>query len=353
MEVREGFGSHEIAILDFPVPRRAGAALIDDMTPVEVTWGNSAGTLRQFQGYVNHPEIVESSGESRVRYLCVGTSLPLNEPSLSAWSNVSASYVAKRVAEKHGLRSVVSRSTQLHPYVSGGNESDFSLLQSLAEKIGYRLWVNSGTLYFVDPLTLIRRSTHAPELSMGGPRDNLLGLDVVSGTLAPRAGQVGSVKTIFGIDRHSGRLLQSSSAKSLKDRGFLLPKRRSVLTGSVETAEEARALANNDATNVEWVTAKADIRGGSAVRLGGLVNVTGRRVREELRGGWLVSGVTHVIESSEASVHYSSELEITRNSKYDVQFRESGNVALGGRDVSSTLIAGERWESSIKEAVYV
>lgn len=319
---------------------------------MEFIWGQSPGKLRLFQGYVNHRESVESAGESRIRYMCVGSSLPLNEPSLSSWSGVSASYVAKRIAEKHGLRAVVSKSAEIHPYVSSGNGSDFNLLKSLADKTGNRFWVSGATLFFVDPMTLIRRSNHAPELVLGSG-GIMQQWDVVSGTLAPREGSVGTVKRVFGIDRYSGRLLQSSSAKALRDRGLSVPNRKAILTGSVESVRDARVLAGNAATNLDWVTARADIRGRGDVRLGGLVEVDGARVREEARGRWLVASIIHVIENDGNQFEYNAEVSLTRNNTEDVQFRESANVGLGDKDIPAVLVSGERWESKVKESVYV
>lgn len=353
LEVREGFGLHEVAILDLPTPRATLTRPVPEETPVEIQWGWGPQDFRLFQGYVNHPEVVEGDNGAFVRYMCIGTSRPLNTPSLSSWGNVSASYVAKRVAEKHGLRAVLSKHPEVLPYVTAGNGSDFALLKDLADRVGYRFWITGGTLYFVDPMTLVRRSRHAPLIEMNSAGGAIRSMDILSGSLVPRRAGHGSVKRIYGINQTTGRLLQSSSSKAYRDLGVEAPSGRQILTGSVGSVHDARVLAANDAAKVEWVTAKADIYGHRGIRVGGLVDVGGTRLRPEVHGNWLVSGMVHVIEPSESHMIYHAELDLARNSLEDVVYRESDNVSLGGQEVTSSLVSGEFWESEIKGAVYV
>lgn len=351
MEIREGFNKHALAILDYPTPRSTLSGTVPESTPLAIRWGLSPSYVRNFYGYVNHSEVVSNEGESFLRYFCVGTSLPLNEPNPSSWSSVSASFVAKEVAKRHGLRAVVSKAPNVMPYWTQGNRSDFSMMKSLAEKAGFRFWVDGSTLYFVDPLVLIRSSAQAPILSAND--NSLKGVHVVSGSLAPRNGGRSAVKHVYGLDANTGALIQATSSKPLADRGLAAPLHREIHPLAVDSLEEARLVTQSAANSVDWVTAEARVQGNSRLRLGGLAGLAGEALHVDYHGRWLVSGMTHVIEPNDSGILFETEVELTRNQRHEAFFPTNSGDKSSAREVPAVLKQNSYWESEILESVYV
>lgn len=355
LEIREGFSKHGLAIVDFPVPRSALSGTVAEGTPMFVKWGNGPLDVRTFYGYVNHSETVTDANQSFLRYFCVGTSLPLNEPNPSSWSDVSASFIAKEVATRHGLRAVVSRAPNVLPYWTQGNKSDFAMMKALAEHTGFRFWVDGSTLYFVDPLVLVRNFQYAPSLVMHGQKtDNLKSIHVVSGSLAPRGGSRAAIKHVYGLDANAKALIEASSAKPLADRGLAAPQHREISTVTVDSLEEARRVVESAAMTTDWVTTEAQVEGNSRLRVGGLAVLSGGALHREYHGRWLVSGMTHVLEPGNSGEwQFTSELELSRNQQDEAFFSLSSGNESASREVPAALRRNSYWESQILESVYV
>lgn len=353
VEVREGFGKHALVMLDYPAPRRR-RSLIQEGNPLVLKWGWAPLDTRNFYGYVNHHEIVETnSGTQFLRTFCLGTSMSLNDSGSSVWERVSPSFIARTVATRRGLRCVMHQAPRILPYWAQGNQSDFTMMKRLADTVGFRFWVDGSTMYFLDPARMLRqptdRRTPSFEMYRDGLDDSLKDIKVISGSMAPGGA---SVQEIFGLDSNTGALIKSSSSRVFEERGLMKPAKRSVYPHSVGSLQEARQINEANAALGTWAHIEATVVGSPRVRLGRLVNLGGDALNDAHEGDWLVSGATHILETSEnRQKTYFTDMELTRNNR---RITRSNTSAFrdAHREIPARLTRN-RWESQILESVYV
>lgn len=357
-EIREGFGKHQIAMLDYPVPTGSFANLAPELTPLGFQWGLSPTAVRTFYGYVNHHEMVDSDvdGEMYLRFFCIGTSQSLNLPEPSSWKNVTASYIARLVAEKHGLRAVVHNSKTLLPYWTPGQASDFVMLNRLAEETGYRFWVDGATLYFVDPLVLLTspdRSQPASYTFDRQPGDTLMGVRSIHGSLAP-VESAPTARQVFGINDDAGRLIQASSRKASADLGLAAPVSTTIHPKAVSTLAEATRITEDASTSGSWTSLQAITVGDGRARIGSLVDLDGTALNAKYAGTWMASDIIHVLSPapSVGTLTYTAQVELTRN-QLDQPFFSSYTSLKDALSEVPAVLRNGRWEASILESVYV
>jgi hypothetical protein len=357
-EVREGFGTHQIAMLDYPVPAGSFSNLAPELTPMGFQWGLSPTAIRTFYGYVNHHELVDSDvdGEMYLRFFCVGTSQSLDDPEPSSWKNVTASYIARLVAERHGLRAIVHNSKTLLPYWTPGQQSDFLMLNRLAEETGYRFWVDGATLYFLDPLVLLTSPDRALAASYTFDRtsdDTLFGVRSIHGSLAP-VDSAPSVSQVFGINDDAGTLIKASSRRDSADRGLSAPLSTRVYPKSVGSLAEAHRVTENASASGTWSSLQALTVGDGRARVGSLVSLDGDALNSKYAGTWMASDITHVLSPAPGTgtLTYTAQVELTRNQLDQPFFSSFSSLKDALSEVPAVLRNG-RWEASILESVYV
>lgn len=354
-EIREGIGSHQIAILDYPIPASNFTEFAPELTPMAYRWGTSPLDVRTFYGYVNHHEYVDSAMSDSDRYLrfyCVGTSQPMNNPWPTSWRDVTASYIARLVAERHGLRAIVHRSQTLLPYWTPGQDSDFAMMNRLAEETGYHFWVDGATLFFIDPQVLLTspdRSLAAEYVMDFEVTDTLVNVQSIHGSLAPVA-QAPVVQRVFGIDAGSGTLITASSTQQSRERGIPQPVGAKVYPKAVDSLAEAHRLNDTAATSGAWSRIQAQTVGDAKPRVGSLVSLSGGGLNQIYHGVWLVRDLVHVISTSDN--RYLCQIELTRNSTDQVLFTTASTVRDALAEVPAVLRSGV-WESEQLETVNV
>lgn len=356
IEEREGFGNHQVAILDFPVPDSTYLNIAPEMTPVTLEWGVVPSGLRTFYGYVNHHETVNLDGVSVLRFFLIGTSQPLNDPEPVSWKGVTASYVARLIAEKHGLRSILHNSKTVLPYVTPGQDSDLGLLGRLAKDASFRTWVDGATLFFVDPTVMLTtpRQTVAAEYAFDRlSTDTIFGIQTITGSLAPVAGAP-TRQRVYGVDDDAGLLIQASSAKSSADAGLLAPGNTIVYPKSVASLAEAHRITNNAAVSGNWVSIKVTTLGDGLPRVGSLVSLAGSALNQVYQGVWIAASLIHVMSPAPKTTAwtYSTQIELTRNQPSAPYFASFSSLKDTFSEVPAVLRSG-RWEASVMEAVYV
>jgi phage protein D len=345
-------------MIDFPSPRNLRTSVVPEATPITMNWGMAPLDVRTFYGYVNHHEIVEEGGASFLRVFCLGTSMPLNNPNPSSWNNVSASYVARRVAERHHLRAVLHQSTAILPYWAQGTESDFTMMKRLADQAGFRFWVDGSTLYFLNPDILVRlpQMNSVPTYAMDRNAihvDNLKSIHLIDGSLAPRpTGESAKVQQVYGIDANNN-LIRATSAPTIADRGLTTPTATEISNKAVSSLAEARQITDASASRGAWVTTKATMEGAATLRPGDLANLRGEALHSDYHGLWLVKDGVHVIEpNKDGRLIMSSDMELTRNQRDYTYFTLNTTIKGAQKTVPAVLRDGKRWESEILEAVY-
>lgn len=356
-ELREGFGTHEIAILDFPLPQQLVLGIVPEMTPLAIRWGYSPLDVRTFYGYVNHHEtqaINDASPGQYLRVFCIGSSQPLNSPYPGSWSEVTGSFIAKQVATRHSLRALVHTPKTVIPFWSPGRDSDFAMMNRLAEYCGYRFWVSGSTLYFLDPRILLQNpAPHVPEYSMDNKAsDTLTGIQVVAGSLAPRR-NTSLVQKVFGIDDGSGSLIQATSARQYDEAGLTKPGGLSIHRDSVDSLAEAHRITEASSGLGEWNNLSATLVGDGRTRIGGLVDLQGNILNNEYAGTWLCNSAVHIMEPQRDNrTQFTTQVELSRNQKDQTYFSTSNTIRDTSAEVPAILRSG-LWESSELENINV
>ena len=357
-EIREGVGKHQIGIFDYPIPSARSRPLAPELTPMAFRWGTSPVNVRTFYGYVNHHELWVSdvNEDMYLRFFCVGTAAPLNNPHPAAWRKTTASHIARKVAERHGLRAVVRKSRHVLPYWTSAHDTDFEMLNRLAEDEGYHFWVDGATLHFVDPQVLLTSPGRAVTTgySMNSDtNDTLFAVHTIDGAPAP-TGKAPYVQRVFGIDAAMNNFIRASSTKQSADKGLKAPPNSKVYRQAVRSLAEAQR--RNDAASVagSWASVTAFTVGDARPRVGSLVNLDGDSLASNYHGTWLATDLIHVISPDETNALFGYECEIglTRNQKGLVYHESTATIRDALTEVPATL-RNNMWHASAQESVYV
>jgi phage protein D len=356
-ELRQAYERHTLAIVDMSVAtsllRTTGGALYPEMTSVVLQWGRSATEQSRFFGYVNHCEVLtDDDGVPTVRYLCLGTSLRMNGSDPRAWSNVTPSFAAAEISRKHRMRALLHRSTRTLPTFTITTESDFQALQRLAAETGFRLWVDGGTVLFVDPNVLLlgATTTFVPKYS------TVTDFEVTSGTLAPRSGGVVSEKIVLGRSAATKGAFTVRSNTVLKTRpddtvGFK-PALTTVLPGEVTSYSEARDRLATANRLQNWLTATVRLPGAPLLRPGKLVWIDGPRVPVEHTGVWHIESTRHVMNINRTgTTAHSTDVEMSRNQGVQPDFTRTAQLSGTPDVVGCVRRDGVFWESESLDIV--
>jgi hypothetical protein len=359
VEVREGFGTHSMAIIDVLAPGTARPAY-SELSPVVLDFGRAPNGVVRWYGYVHHSSVLASTGSNATttRYICIGASLPLNVQRARSWKNVSPTSIARQVGRENGLRTVISPSKRLLTYWAQSGQSDFALLKDLATEVGYRFWVEGTTLYFLDPRILLLRQ-HSQDVPVftkdqqPGRFDTLQSLSILTGTMIPRANGITGTSAISGLDAKTGKVIKASSSANSGTAAFLNSINTSRAVDNYSDAQalvEARTLGSRG-----WITMEATLYGTAKITPGTLVGIRGQAVSADQRGRWVVTGTTHVINRGKGNtgLQYTTTVDAERDQPYAVTFRSDANKRFKFDAVPGVLRNKQFWESSILEDINV
>jgi hypothetical protein len=361
-EIRAGVGNHEIAILDFR--NKAGDIAPPDGTRVQVTFGASPQWSKTFYGYVNHAERIDSGGVKEAntyRVFCVGPSKPMNNANPGRWAGVTESFIARSIAQRYAMRSVLTKGTTLVDWVQSSNETDFKMLNRLAQQAGAFFWVSGSTLNFVDPsdriITAASQSVQTftrtyPVLK--NPNDTLREMRLIRGADAPGIGSP-TVASAFGLDPSTGALIKATGLRSYGNAGLSTPGTSSIYSGSVQSAAEATAVTSSGIFASTWSQMDVDVWvRNTPVYVGDVVNLAGTGVATSEQGLWFTSNTLEVLEYRDASFgyDYTANLRLTRNQSDSHVTRTTKNLT-GASPVVPSVWVGNRWQSQTLESVYV
>jgi hypothetical protein len=358
VEVREGYGTHSMAIID--VLAGKGTVAYPELTPVMLDYGRSPNDVVRWYGYVHHSNVLASNGAFApvYRYVCIGTTLPMNKQYTRSWKNVSPTSIARQVGRENGLRTVISPSARRLAYWAQKGQSDFSLINDLAAQTGFRFWVHGGTMYFLDPRILLvgQRAQDILLFSknqLPGGFDTLVDLSVLTGTMIPRTTGTTGTTTIFGIDKRTGLPIQASSAANAGASTFLNTITTDLAVDNYADAAalmEARTLASRG-----WITMEASLYGTAKVSPGTLVGISGSSVSPDLQGRWMVTSTKHLIvrDSSNAGLAFTTTVDAERDQPYAVTFKSDASKRFKFDAIPAVLRNKQFWESSVLEDINV
>lgn len=348
VEGRSATSSHQVAIFDFSTTMKAQPPA---GTPVAAVWGYPPLGVKRFYGYVHHVEELSGGTSLTYRVFCVGCSRPMNTENPKVWTSTTGSSVASEVASRYGFRCVLNKSASVLPFWSQTNESDFSMLNRLAAHIGYDLWFDGTSMYFMDPARLLSGTASTPITLVKNENtdasNTLTGFHIIDGA----DGNNNVVREIHGVDQFA-QPIKMTSAKVLNELGLAIPSRTVVTgTGATSLAQAADQIRSSVAAGV-WSTMSATTANIRPIYVGQTVNILGRSVNPKHRGIWLVTGSVDVLENTKSGWDLTSQLTLTRNSA-GAQISSSVNVTNSPLTGSTSDLRNGVWAASTLETRYV
>jgi hypothetical protein len=325
-----------------------------DNAPVSVVWGRRPNALQTWYGYVNHHELKSNadSGTHNLQYTyyLIGTSKPMNTENSYVWGNVSPTYIAKRLALKYHLRSVLTSTTWVLQNETQANMSDFAYLNYIADKTGFRFWVSGGTLYFIDPAVILAGTSrqavpsYRQDKSMT-QQDTMRDFELLRGDNLP--GSTLAQRQIYGIDQTSGHLFGAGTGSGNVTK---------VNTARVAQSwgEANRVIKAWQGLSQFWIGAQAELFGESLIYPGKVVYLNGTALPGGNIGYWLVTSAKHILTSSYTGVptndKYVTQAVLMRNSSATVPVIRGLNVV--SPEFVTCSPSNGVWYSSSLQTIY-
>lgn len=325
VSIEQAWGFHDIVAIRFEYNPNLNKATILTWpinAPVKLVWGQAPQTLQTWYGYVNHSEQKSNSdnGAKTLQYTfyCIGTSKPMNTQVSKNWGSVTATYIAKQMAKKYHLRCVVSTNSWVMPNIVQVAQSDFQFMNYIAQKAGMRFWVSGGTLYLIDPASVMTSSaqqgvpTFLQDKSQT-KQDTMRDFQVLQGDNLP--GSNVAQRSVSGVDATSGHVLSASTGA-----GQINIINTSRVVSSYSEAQSV--LAGWQSLSQFWTGASAELFGNTLVYPGKLVYLQGNGLPGGNVGYWLVVYAKQLLKSSMTSspIHdrYVTQVILMRNSSATV-----------------------------------
>lgn len=353
-EFRQHDSKHVLALVDLQLEARSHPAAAE-LTPVTVDWGR-VNERERFYGYVHHSQVIAEHGRRTLRYVLIGTSLPMNVVRTRSWKNTTASALARQVFAEHRLRAVVTPHGRHLDFWAQAGVSDFNMLVALAKETGFRLWIDGATGFFVDPTVLLKGPQAASlpvfvQNQQSGFPDTLSSMKITSGTMVPRGddNQTVASSSIYGLDKRSGGVIRATSLNPASAFG-------TILSRQVDNFADAQAIADaNGLGNRNWITAEATVQGTVLAQPGRLAGFQGTALPSDRTGLWFIEGARHVIVKNAKSrrMDYTTTLSVARDTDTNVTIRAVANLTKNRETIPATLRNGKTWEASLLEQINV
>lgn len=338
IQVRQKFGAHTLALLDYRVLDKRDYILPPENTAVAMEYGKGPVGVRTGYGYVNHYETVQDDNGALSRMVVLGTSKVMNTMNPMVWSGQSHSGIVREIASRHRMRSVVHSHTLLRESWASGDRTDFQVLKALADEIGFRVWVDGATVWFLDPDKLVRSAS-----SMTTPvirNTDVINSKVLGGSNIPGLVAATKRQEHYGIDARTRKVFKATSGSPF-DQVVMTP-------GGSDTYHEAQheAQAVTKRSRDQHVL-KANVIGDSGFVPGRLVQFEAGPVNSDQGGLWMVNEANHNISAGE----YVTELTCTRGSDPVGLSRLPVSLSVVSANERAVLRNGVTWEAELQERV--
>ncbi len=211
---------------------------------------------------------------------------------IRSFLQITDSELAQRIADEVGLKAEVQPTSNIHPHVIQNHQTNMEFLQERAWRLGYHLYVESGTLYF------------GPEPSNGGgpPPRLKWGIELISFQPSLTTIQQVDEVVVRGWDPITkqavvGRATHSDLAPRVKGRDRAERRFKGtnqvVVSCPVQTQAEAEALARSwrDEIGGDLIRAEGVCLGNPQVKAGQAVNIKG--VGSQFNGQYFVTLAIH------------------------------------------------------------
>ncbi len=204
--------------------------------------------------------------------------------------------IAKKIARECGLRAEVDSTREVHEYVSQDNQTDMEFIRERAERIGYRVYVEDGTLNF----------RQAPETEPQVPvvewgidllefEARLTTAQQVTGVIV-RGWDPKTKKEIIGqatTPQDTPQVGEQRAGGQAAKRAFNVDSKEIVVDRPVATQSEADSLAQSicDEIGNAFIQAEGTCYGNPAVHAGAVVELKG--VGQRFSGRYRITHAVH------------------------------------------------------------
>jgi hypothetical protein len=317
------FGQHDMFFIRIEIPRGTplnSVSLWPDDAPVRIQWGRTPD-LNMWYGYVNHHQITANadsgSHASQIEYVCIGTSSVLNSDTSRAWTSVSPTYIAKKIAAENNLRAVVSPITWVLDFEQQANESNFCFLNKVANKTGMRFWCSGGTVYMVQPdIQLLGSKVATPPVFYSNKlmtqQDTVRDFQILKGNNIP--GSVVANRAIFGVDPTTGTPFSAVNTPTSGSTSRVIIKQDTPVSSYYDAKNRIDASAALSQFNI---MANGQLFGNTSLYPGKVVNLQGLSLPTNMSGNWLLTRTHHKLrtqyQTNAAADVYVTDVSMVRN----------------------------------------
>ncbi len=352
-ELRQCWGAHDLFFLRIPVNyglrnKNRLAAWADNAT-IKIVWGRGSANLSTWYGYVNHHEVVseaDGGGTLQITYVCIGTSKPMNTEVSRAWPSTTPTIIAQTIARKYKLRCVVTSTTFKLPFEMQV-ESDFSFLNRIADKVGFKFWVSGGTMYFIDPAVCLSGLSklfvpHYIINQLPAHQDTAKNFKRIKGDNIP--GAVVTQRQISGVDQSTNKPFTVIADTSMTGTTTTFNTSR-----HVTSYQQGKQIINaQQSLSQFWISATVEVFGYTSLYPGKVVYLGGSALPDGATGYWIVTEAQHVLApSGTANVtrdFYVTRLTLMTNATGGLP-NVKGTVQINPEQVSCILVDDKVWQS--------
>jgi phage protein D len=215
--------------------------------------------------------------------------------------------IARKVARECGLKAQVDSTREVHEYVIQDNQTDMEFLQERAQRIGYRLYVEDGTLHFCrTPET----EPQVPVLEWG---QNLLDFQARMTTaqqvteVTVRGWDPKTKKEIIGratTPQDTPQVGESRTGGQAARRAFNIDSKEIVVNRTPATQGDADAMAQSicDEIGNSFIQAEGIGTGNPAVKAGAIVELKG--IGQRFSGRYRITRSVHRYVKGGYTTHF-------------------------------------------------
>lgn len=359
-ELHQEWGKHDVLTTSVVVPRQhpyqSRLTAWPDNSLIEIQWGRlSPRTISTWYGYVNHSELtsVTSDGNRgiQVDYLITGTSKPMNSAVNMTWQNITASVIAQQIATKWKLRCVFTSSSWILDYEVQAGESDFSFLNRLAQKVGFRFYVSGGTLYFIDPLMMLSAAStyFIYDYTIDGAltyADTAKNFRRLAGDNLP--GAAAATRQIWGIDSSNNQRFHVNASGSS---GPVMVQRNDKFARS---RDEAQNMADAVQSLAQFqVGCAVDVLGNVLLYPGKVFRLDGKAMTDSSQGYYLITSATHKMHASGLTdatkdLYWTHLTGLKDSRSYIPAYKGIQKIS---PEIVTCIRAGSQWQASSQSAI--
>jgi hypothetical protein len=339
--IRQKFGNHTLFWLDYAISENQRYLMPPENTPFSTRFGAGPLGTRTVYGYVNHlEEKVDGTGRRFTRLVGLGTSKVMNTTTPSAWEGHTRTGIIRDIGARHRFRTVVySHPEVLEMWVTGAM-SDFRAINTLADEIGYRVWVDGATLWLLDPHLVLASASAASTKVVRLPQQR--SAQVFKGSNVP--GQVKASKRLvqYGLSRSTNEVLVSTSGE--------VGQPVEMLTGPVSSYTEAQFAANGAQKAMQdQASVTVSFDGDASLSPGSPVRFDASVPSPDQIGLWLVNEAIHEISSDK----FTTTVTATRDQSRQPMSRVPDLVRREGILAKAVVRNGMTWEAETQEMLRV